>query len=78
MTLRLAIAMATLTLLAACQTTGGGHEPVRKPGGGFNRYVPDYYGKSAESCRFDGLSPGTPAYEACVRDRALDRMGRFP
>ncbi len=64
-------------LLAACQV-GGGHDPVRNPGDGLNRHVPDNYGRAAAACRRDGLEPGTPDYEACVRERALDRAGRFP
>ncbi len=78
MTYRLPLAAAAVLLLAACQTAGGVPEPVRNPGQGLNRYVPDTYGKAAESCRFDGLSPATPAYETCVRDRALERAGKHP
>ncbi len=78
MTYRLSLAAAAVLLLAACQTAGGVPEPVRNPGQGLNRYVPDTYGKAAESCRFDGLSPDTPAYETCVRDRALDSAGKHP
>ena len=77
MSYRLLGASAAILLLAACQaaTTSA---PVKSPGKGLNRQVPDYYGRSAYECQADGLSPGTQAYDDCVQIRALENLGKHP